>query len=210
MKAITAETGKINEREAIDTKLLRKAVSALSKVHEKARESSADDKRPLFGDEAIVQVQFGLEIAPIRPSVKPIRVEIPNPIFHLGQDDSDALEEPEVCLIVKTESKKWVQTMIRDHSDHMKFVKKVLSLDSLRTKHSQFSQRRELLNKYSVFMVDDRIVPMLTKSLGKDFLKAKKQPIPIALTRKEALPFAILKAEAGEASARSNCSCAGA
>merc|ERR1712166_587333 len=78
--------------------------------------------------------------------------------------------------------------------DHMGCVKKVLSLDSLRKKHSSFEQKRELLSKYNMFMADDRILPMLSKALGKAFIKAKRLPIPIDLTREKALPFAIQKA----------------
>ena len=83
--------------------------------------------------------------------------------------------------------------MIEQFPDEMGFVKKVLGLESLRKKHSQYSQRRELLKKYTVFMADDRILPMLTSCLGKDFLKAKKHPIPVDITRKNSLPFNILK-----------------
>lgn len=175
----------------VSESLVKKAVAALLKHHEK----TAADSRSLLGTDAAIQVQFGLEIAPIRPSPKPMRIMIPNPIHKVNDTDDDTgLEEPEVCLIVKEESKEWVQALIAKFPEQMGCVKKVLGLQSLRTKHSEFKQRRELLHKYTVFMADDRILPMLTKALGKDFLKVKKQPIPIALTRKESLPFAILKA----------------
>jgi ribosome biogenesis protein UTP30 len=122
---------------------------------------------------------------------------IPHPIQKVSKnndDDDQGLEEPEVCLIVKEESKPWVQELIAKFPEHMGFVKKVLGLDSLRKKYSKFGQRRELLHKYSHFMADDRILPMLTQALGRDFIKAKKQPIPVAITRKEALPLTIQKA----------------
>lgn len=184
--------GKVHKK--VDSDLLGKAVAALVTHHQKKVDES--EKLSLMGNDTIVQVQIGLELAPVRPSPKPIRVMIPHPIFQVGQEnsDDDSLEEPEICLIVKEESKLWVQDMIRTHSEHMKHVKKVLGLESLRKKHAQFSQRRELLSKYNVFMADDRILPMLTKALGKEFFKAKKLPIPVRLTRKEALPFAIRNA----------------
>jgi ribosome biogenesis protein UTP30 len=179
------------KKKNVDEPLVNKAVAALLKHH---ADKSADSKA-LLGTDAAIQVQIGLEIAPVRPSPKPMRIMIPNPILKVDdKSDDTGLEEPEVCLIVKEESKAWVQEMIAQFPDHMGCIKKVLGLQSLRTKHAQFKQRRELLHKYTIFMADDRILPMLTKALGKDFMKAKKQPIPIALTRKEALPFAILKA----------------
>jgi ribosome biogenesis protein UTP30 len=141
-------------------------------------------------------VQFTLLRAPGHSTPKPIRVLIPHPLFKLADkaDDSDDPEEPEICLIVKEESKAWCQLMIEKFPEHMGCVKKVLGLQSLREKHARYEQRRELLNKYNFFMADERILPMLSKALGKEFFKAKKLPIPINLTRKEALPFAVQKA----------------
>jgi ribosome biogenesis protein UTP30 len=181
----------VQKHKNVDEPLVNKAVAALLQHHEKA---SADSKS-LLGTDMAVQVQIGLEIAPKSPSPKPLRIMIPYPIVKVDdKSDDTGLEEPEVCLIVKEESKEWVTEMIAQFPDHMGCIKKVLGLQSLRTKHAQFQQRRELLHKYTHFMADDRILPMLTKALGKSFMKAKKQPIPIALTRKEALPFAIHKA----------------
>ncbi|CAJ1929179.1 unnamed protein product [Cylindrotheca closterium] len=174
----------------VDNSLVSRAVNALLNHHEK----TADDKLSLLGNNRPVQVQVTLLRAPEKSNPKPIRILVPHPLFKVNGTSDDALEDPEICLIVKEESKPWCQEMIEQFSDHMGCIKKVLGLQSLRKKHAQFEQRRELLNKYNVFMADDRILPMLTKSLGKDFFKAKKQPIPINLTRKEALPFTIQKA----------------
>lgn len=179
----------------LDPALVEKAVQALLKYHEKQSEES--NKHSLLGNDRPVQVQLSLLRAPGHSTPKPIRVLIPHPLFQLADRDGDSVdevEEPEICLIVKEESKPWCQKMIERFPDHMGCVKKVLGLQSLRKKHAQYDQRRELLNKYNFFMADDRVLPMLSKSLGKDFFKAKKLPIPINLTRKEALPFAIQKA----------------
>ena len=43
------------------------------------------------------------------------------------------------------------------------------------------------MRTYDFFLADDRILPMLSKALGKNFFEAKKQPVPIKLTRKESL-----------------------
>jgi ribosome biogenesis protein UTP30 len=179
----------INESESkVDGELIEKAVKALLKHHEK----SHADKNNLLGHETIVQLQLGLNDAPQRSHVKPIRLLIPHPFRKTSKDED--LEEPEVCLIVKDEAKPWVQEMITNFPEHMSCIKKVLTLDSLRKKHAQYQQRRSLLARFNLFMADDRILPMLTSALGKDFFVAKKQPIPVRLTRKEALPFTIKNA----------------
>ena len=179
----------------VDEELLKKAVGALLKHHQVAAAEKNDGKEQLLGTDTSIQVQFTLEVTPNRPSRKPLRIEIPHSIYNVSKENgNDQLDEPEVCLIVKDESKQAVKDMIEQFPEHMGFIKKVLGLESLRKKHAQFSQRRELLKKYSVFMADDRILPMLTASLGKDFFKAKKHPIPVDITRKTSLPLVIKKA----------------
>lgn len=166
----------------VDAALVEKAVSALLKHHN----ANLDEKQSLLGSDVPLQVQFGLEVAPGRSQPKPVRLLIPNPVH--------SIEDAEVCLIVKEDSKESIQELIQAFPEHMSCIKKVLGLQSLRNKHAEYQQRRLLLAKYDVFMADDRILPMLTKALGKDFLKAKKQPIAVRITRREALPFAIKNA----------------
>ena len=72
-----------------------------------------------------------------------------------------------------------------------KIVKKVMGLDSLRKNHSRHSDKRELLKTYDFFLADDRILPMLSKALGKNFFEAKKQPVAIKIQRKESLKVTI-------------------
>jgi len=195
---------KQNDHNELDKKLVTKAVDALMGYHTK---NCMNSKKDLLENDVAIQVQFGLEIAPIRPSPKPVRVMIPHSLYGVAanlsgksDDESDQdneLDEAEVCLIVKEESKEWVQDMILQFPKEMGCVKKVLGLQSLRKKYARYEQRRALLHKYNIFMGDDRITPMLTKCLGKEFVKSKKLPIPIRLTRKEALPVSILKAIQG-------------
>lgn len=174
----------------VDGSLTERALRALLKHHE----SSADDQQ-LLGNDLDVQVQFSLARIPGKASAKPIRVEIPHPLVNVGGsgDEDINLQDAQVCIIVKEESKPWVQDMIERFPKELGCIKKVLGLQSLRTKHKSFAQRRELLARFDIFFADDRILPMLTKALGGKFFEKKKQPIPIALTRKEALPFAVQK-----------------
>lgn len=205
---VSSPSLKKNEgKKHLDTRLVEKAVAALLKYHErqqekgKAHKNNDSKKSALFGNDAVVQVQFGLEVAPAKPSSKPIRIPLPHGFYRASKDgneadddddDDDGLEEAEVCLIVKEESKKSVQEMISHHPEHMGCIKKVLGLQSLRKKHNSYQQRRALLEKYDIFMADDRILPMLGKAIGKGFFNTKKQPIPVRLTRHErALPLVI-------------------
>jgi len=185
----------------VDSALLEKATFALLKHHEDTV-SKNKEKESLLpkSDDVPVQVQLTLSRVPDKPSPKPIRIDIPHP-FHkppsaMDVDDTDEyLEEAEVCLIVKDDDKEWIKELISKvgKESSLSCIKKVLGLNSLRKKHSQFSDKRALLQKFDFFLADDRILPMLSKNLGKSFFKAKKQPIPIDVTRKTALPFAVDK-----------------
>jgi len=185
------------EKCMIDVDLVRKAVSALIAHHNSETKSTN-----LLGNDTVVQVQLGLEISPQYALTKPTRISIPYSFRRIVADEhkatpaeaSNLLDEAEVCLIVKDDAKPWIKEMISNFPDHMGCIKKVLTLDSLRKKHARFQQRRELLGKYTLFLADDRILPMLPAALGKEFFKTKKFPIPIRLNRKEALPYSIQKA----------------
>lgn len=193
-----ADNARSLAKNGLDAALLNKAVKALIKYHEK---SSAGEgkKEQLLGTDKLVQVQIGLNKVPQNTSPKPVRVEIPHPLHKVVKVDDDAasdgnddnLEEAEVCIIVKEESKPWVKDMVDRLPNELGCVKKVLGLQSLRTKHKRYEQRRELLERFDIFLCDDRILPMVGKAIGKNFFEAKKQPVPLKLTRKEALPFAV-------------------
>lgn len=180
----------------VDGQLTNRALRALLKHHE----SSSESENQLLGNDLDVQVQFSLARVPGEASPKPVRIEIPHPLVkvastgdddNMEEDSDDNLQDVEACIIVKEESKPWVQEMVSRFPDQLGCVKKVLGLQSLRTKHKTFTQRRALLERFDVFFADDRILPMLTKALGGKFFEKKKQPIPLRLTRKEALPFAV-------------------
>ena len=176
----------------VDGGLLKRAVSALLKHHA----SSTAQSNQLLDDEVDVQVQFTLARIPGSPSVKPVRIAIPHPLARAGEDsnDNDSPIEADVCLIVKDEAKPLMQDMIARFPRELAPIKKVLTLSSLRSKHRSFSQKRELLARFDVFLADDRILPMLTKALGGKFFDKKKQPVPLNVCREEALPFAVQRA----------------
>lgn len=184
----------VAQEEIVESKLLNKAINALLKHHKSQAKSS--DKTQLLGNDQSIHVQFNLTRIPQQTSLssRPIRIEIPNSLNKLNSSDdgdNENLEEAEVCLIVKDSSKKWVQELISQFPKELSYVKKVLSLTSLRKKYAQYQDKRSLCNMYTLFLVDDCILPMVGKLLGKSFFMKKKQPVPVKLSRKESLPFAI-------------------
>ena len=195
----------------VDVKLADRALLALLKHHDSPTSSSSSSfssttaasdgagnrKEQLLGNDLDVQVQFTLVRVPGNSGPRPVRIDIPHPLVNVSSSSSksddydDSLRDVEACIIVKDASKPWVQEMITRFPSHLGCIKKVLTLQSLRVKHKTYDQRRLLLGRFDVFFADDRIVPMLSMALGTKFFDKKKQPIPVRLSREEALPFAI-------------------
>lgn len=60
-------------------------------------------------------------------------------------------------------------------------VTKVLAISKLRKNYHEFKDRRRLLSSYSLFLCDERIMPLLPPLLGSKFYEKKKQPVPVNL-----------------------------
>lgn len=117
-----------------------------------------------------------------------------------------------VTIFVKDPQREYKDLL---ESSKISFISRVVGLDKLRTKHKTFEAKRLLLKEADLFLVDDRVVIDVGKSLGKMWRDAKKcvalslslppaspredffssgradwpwlfrQPIPIAITRKD-------------------------
>lgn len=190
---VESSSNNIASQNMVDPELLHKAVDALVKYHET---KASENKNLLLGDDQTIHVQFTLNRMPEKGSIssRPIRIKIPHSLHKLNDvedEENDKLEEIEVCLIVKDSSKSWVKELITQFPKELSYIKKVISLTSLRKKYAQYQDRRTLCNSYKLFLVDDCILPMVGKCIGKTFFQKTKQPVPIKLSRKEALPFTI-------------------
>jgi hypothetical protein len=71
---------------------------------------------------------------------------------------------------------------------------KVIGYTKLSKEYKQYSARRELLKSYDAFFVDDRILPMMPRVLGKTFFARKRQPVPVAMSGSRSLTNALLRA----------------
>jgi ribosome biogenesis protein UTP30 len=59
----------------------------------------------------------------------------------------------------------------------------VLGLQKLRDNYKTFEDKRRLSAGYDLFLVDDRILPLVPKLLGKSFFYKKKQPVAVEVSR---------------------------
>jgi ribosome biogenesis protein UTP30 len=83
-----------------------------------------------------------------------------------------------MLLIVKDARKKEIKSLLQEYSDI-----KVIALGKLAKKSKSFQEKRSLLKEFSTFIVDDSLVNLLPKILGKKFYEKKKLPIPISIKK---------------------------
>jgi ribosome biogenesis protein UTP30 len=170
-------------RNRLNGAAVTRAVDALLKFEE-ASHSNTDD---LFEAGEKVLLQIALKKVPGKSSPKPIPIAVPYPVLS---------DETDICLFVKKDDKPALKEMLmEDAKTRVPGIKKIITLDKLRTSYKQFAHKRELIAAYDLFLADDRILPMLTKTLGKTFLGRKKQPIHVNVTRRSTLAQAIKKAQ---------------
>lgn len=184
----------------IDSSLISTAIVELKRHSQKNNKEKYCNisNTHIFIPDIPIHVQLSLSEVPRHPHSRPIRIDIPHPLYRLpnlcktqSKITDNYEEQVSVCIIVKDTSKKWIKELIDLYPKQLHYIKKVLSISSLRKKYVTYSNRRELLCQFDMFLADDRILPMLGKLLGKNFFKVKKHPVPIKITRKEALPLAV-------------------
>eukprot|EP01084_Bolivina_argentea_P135487 238729_1 len=158
----------------LDENQVLKASRAMLVVHQRATSSSKKQKLVPSPGESMLVVQFALRKIPERISAKPIRMQVPHSLIR------DA-EGCDMCLFVKDGTEKDVRERLRKMP--VKGLNEVMSLDRLRREYKEFKDRRELLSQYDLFLCDDRILPMMTKALGKAFFKVKKHPVALRMNK---------------------------
>ena len=106
----------------------------------------------------------------------PFELMISSPLAHPILP-SDA----EICLITKDpqrEFKDLVQTQ------GIKRISKVIGVSKLKARFKPYEAKRQLCASYTLFLADERVLPVLPPILGKTFFDKKKQPIPVDLRKK--------------------------
>lgn len=68
-------------------------------------------------------------------------------------------------------------------------VTRVMGLKELKTEYGTFERRRKLADMFDLFLCDSRVTPSMPKLLGNAFIKSKKLPMEVNMSR--ALPGAI-------------------
>jgi ribosome biogenesis protein UTP30 len=154
---------------------IQRAVKALTNYVE--REKSAKKRKKLIQEEETISLIITLFKTPEKGQNKGIAIPIPHTLFPAA--------ETRICLFVKDDAVKSVKKRLSDGQILKGGVDKVIGLTKLRKNYNDHQRKRELCNSYELFLADDRILPMLSKPLGREFFKRKKQPRPVRVMRKK-------------------------
>ncbi|GAA5929868.1 ribosomal L1 domain-containing protein [Sporobolomyces koalae] len=157
----------------VNQKQCDKALSALL-AHVSRMQEQHEEKELLGEQEEKVFLVVGLKQAPKREVHKPVRLPLPHPVMNP--------KESPVTLFVKDPQREY-----KDLLENLKigFISRVVGLDKLNKKHKTFEAKRQLLKEADLFLVDDRVMPEVGRAIGKMWRDAKKQPIPVAIARKD-------------------------
>ncbi|KAI0739474.1 ribosomal protein L1p/L10e family-domain-containing protein [Daedaleopsis nitida] len=157
----------------VSTQQCKRALDALL-THAAKHDKQKEETQLLPGKEQNVWLVVNTKVMHPEKKLKPAKIPIKYPIV-------DPRTTP-VCLITKDPQREYKDLIA---NQGIKFISRVVDLRHLKGKWKSFEARRMLLNENGLFLADERVVPLLPALLGRIFFKAKKQPIPVCITRKD-------------------------
>lgn len=156
--------------------------------HISSTHANAPSKQ-LLEDEEDIFLVMAMKKTPLKQQNKPLRISIPHSLF-----DPAANPGSEICLFTKDPPQPAdydpksgvplvnpVKTALQEHP--VAGVTKVLSISKLRNNYHEFKERRRLLSSYTLFLTDERIMPLLPALLGSKFYEKKKQPVAVNIAQ---------------------------
>ncbi|KAL1692024.1 ribosomal protein L1p/L10e family-domain-containing protein [Schizophyllum commune] len=157
----------------VSQKQAEKALNALLAYATKRAEKQAETEL-LGGREQHVWLNIAEKTIVPNRRLKPQRIPLAHPIIDPRVSS--------ICLLTKDPQRQY-KDLLETHK--IRFISRVVGVEKLKGKFKPFEARRGLLKDHDMFLADERIIPLLPKLLGTKWFKAKKQPIPVCLTRKD-------------------------
>ncbi|KAF9221528.1 ribosomal protein L1 [Gyrodon lividus] len=157
----------------VSVKQCKRAIEALHAYAAKLEEKRAETELLPSNDQHI-WLQIAVKTMQPEQKVKPRRIPIKYPLVDPRTSG--------VCLITKDPQREY-KDLLEQHN--IKFISRVVGIEKLKGKFKAFEARRLLLKENSMFLADERVIPLLPRLLGSKWFEAKKQPIPVCLTRKD-------------------------
>ncbi|KAG0704849.1 ribosomal protein L1p/L10e family-domain-containing protein [Suillus ampliporus] len=157
----------------VSVKQCTKAVHALH-AYASQKQKEQEESELLPSNELYVWLQITVKRMHPEHKIKPFKIPLKHTLI-------DPRVSP-VCLITKDPQREYKDLL---ESHNIKFISRVVGITKLKGKFKSYEARRMLLKENGMFLADDRVIPLLPGLLGKKWFDAKKQPIPVCLTRKD-------------------------
>ncbi|KAF5314951.1 hypothetical protein D9619_007390 [Psilocybe cf. subviscida] len=166
-----AQTELIDEHVSLEQ--CSKAVNSLHAYQIKEKEKF-EEGQLLPAREQYLWLNVTVKTLPTAHKLKPVKIPIVHPLVDPRTSS--------ICLITKDPQREY-KDLLDKHN--IKFISRVVGLEKLKGKFKPYEARRMLLQENGMFLADERVIPLLPKLLGSKWFQAKKQPIPVCLTRKD-------------------------
>ncbi|KAH7337029.1 ribosomal protein L1p/L10e family-domain-containing protein [Rhizoctonia solani] len=157
----------------VSTKQAKLAIDALLKHNEKYQ-AEKEESELLGAKEEVVWLNVAVKKVYPEKKLKPFSIPVARPIIDPRTTS--------ICLITKDPQREYKDLL---DAQNVKFISRVVGVTKLKGKFKPYEARRQLMQDHGMFLVDERVVPMMPKLLGKIFFKAKKQPVPVNLQKKD-------------------------
>ncbi|KAF8843260.1 ribosomal protein L1 [Paxillus ammoniavirescens] len=157
----------------VSVKQCKRAIEALHAYATKLEKKRAETELLPSNDQHI-WLQIAVKTMQPEQKLKPVKIPIKYPLVDPRTSG--------VCLITKDPQREY-KDLLEQHN--VKFISRVVGIEKLKGKFKAFEARRLLLKENSMFLADERVIPILPRLLGSKWFQAKKQPIPVCLTRKD-------------------------
>ncbi|KAK0539144.1 proteasome-interacting protein cic1 [Tilletia horrida] len=162
-----------------------KAINALIAHREKRTAASSSSSSSAGADQLLpntptarddtlfLQLSLKRLAAPSSSSPFPKPAQIPLPHALLSPESAS------VCLIVKDPQREYKDLLT---SLNIRSIARIVGVTKLKGKFAPFDARRQLMNDHDLFLVDERVVGLMPRLLGKKWMESKKPPIPVKIT----------------------------
>jgi ribosome biogenesis protein UTP30 len=157
----------------VSAKQCTRAVHALH-AYALKKQKEQEENELLPSNEQYVWLQITVKRMHPEHKIKPFKIPLKHPLI-------DPRVTP-ICLITKDPQREY-KDLLESHK--IKFISRVVGITKLKGKFKSYEARRMLLKENGMFLADERVIPLLPGLLGKKWFDAKKQPIPVCLTRKD-------------------------
>ncbi|KAH8930013.1 ribosomal protein L1 [Atractiella rhizophila] len=154
-----------------------KAIEALVKHVQKHNKEKEKEDMLQTGEDQWVWLVVGVKNMLKKERHLPYEIPLKHPVMKPPKTHA-------VCLIVKDPQREY-KDLLREKE--IGFIGRVVGISKLKGKFKAFEARRELMKEYDRFLVDDRVVEMMPKLLGKNWMESNKRPIPVRITNPSTL-----------------------